>query len=95
MNFPFFRLKPDQIDELAALRDRALVAETKVVLLEDIVQHRVPKRDPAGRFASTKPDTKAMLTRLFKDLTAKEREAAKVRALSRAKALAEGKGVRR
>lgn len=35
MNFPFFSLKPDRIDELAGLRDQVIVAETKAILLEN------------------------------------------------------------
>lgn len=39
-------LRPRNVEEVAALRDRALVAETKALLLEDIVHHQArPRRE--------------------------------------------------
>lgn len=44
MNLPFrFPHRPTR-EEYAAMRDRALVAETKAVLLENIVEHSAARR---------------------------------------------------
>jgi hypothetical protein len=64
-DFPFHR-KPDR-SETAALRDRALIAETQVLLLRDIVEHprrrREPRRDKQS-VIDAKKDTTAKLQRL-------------------------------
>lgn len=80
--FPFFARNRD---ETAELRDRLIVAETRALLLEDIVQHvrpPEPPRDPGGRFVSTRPDRRAELA-AFVDglkLSDDERAAARLRA---------------
>ena len=70
MNFHFpslFRPKPS-LEEFAAMRDRALVAETKAVLLENIVEHaNRPRREirkDAGSYLAAKSETTQRLMRL-------------------------------
>lgn len=69
MNFPFrFSHRPTR-EEYAAMRDRALVAETKAVLLENIVEHlpRKPLREPRSDKASiiaAKAETTQRLMRM-------------------------------
>jgi hypothetical protein len=64
-HFPsLFRPKPS-LEEYAAMRDRALVAETKAVLLENIVEHaNRPRREvlkDAGRYREESAKRKAEL----------------------------------
>ena len=67
MNFHLprlFRPKPS-LEEFAAMRDRALVAETKAVLLENIVEHsnrhRREIRKDAGSYRDQAAKRKAEL----------------------------------
>lgn len=68
MNFPFrFSHRPTR-EEFAAMRDRALVAETKAVLLENIVEHSARRtrevRKDAGAYLSAKSETTQRLLRV-------------------------------
>ncbi len=61
----FFRKR----DETAELRDRALIAETQVLLLRDIVEHipRKPVREPrkdAASIIAAKAETTQRLMRM-------------------------------
>ena len=58
-----FRRQPSR-SETAALRDRALIAETQVLLLRDIVEHpkrrREPRRDKQSVIEAKKATTEAL-----------------------------------
>lgn len=88
MNFhwPFAR-KPEPIPVIIGeLRDRCIAAETKALLLEDIVQHRArPKAQPrneAGQFVSPAIETHHRLINIFMSVTPEVRAAAIERAKS-------------
>lgn len=79
MIFDFiFHRKPDR-SETAALRDRALIAETQVLLLRDMVEHRRKLREPRRdkqAVIDAKKETTARLQRVtaaqrFKELEPK------------------------
>lgn len=65
MNLPFRFFHRPTREEYAAMRDRALVAETKAVLLLDIVEHanrpRREVRKDAGRYREESAKRKAEL----------------------------------
>lgn len=68
MSFHFgFSHRPTR-EEYAAMRDRALVAETKAVLLENIVEHRARRtrevRKDAGAYRAAKSETTQRLMRV-------------------------------
>ncbi len=68
MNLPFRFFHRPTREDYAAMRDRALVAETKAVLLENIVEHanrpRREVRKDAGRYRAAKDETTQRLMRL-------------------------------
>jgi len=83
MNFPFFRLKPDQIDVIAGLRDQIIELGTHVRFLE--ADKPVPQpRDDAGRYVSKVEITRQRLARCVSRLTPEEAQSARMRGGRRA-----------
>lgn len=65
MNLPFFR-RPDP--EKAALRDRAIIAESQVVFLQDMLRPKREVRKDSSRYSKAKVETTQRLLRLYPDV---------------------------
>lgn len=90
MNFhwPFF-IKPKSA-EVAELRDRCIVAETRAILLENELERaRRPKRErrrDAGAFRDAREATTQRYAERLSTLTPEQRKSAMLRAANRVKA---------
>lgn len=71
----FSRPKPYEREAVAGLRDEVIHLGTSVRFIEDMLRNPV-KRDSAGRFVSTRPDTRKQLADFCASLTPDERAAA-------------------
>ena len=73
LGLPFFKSR--EREAVAGLRDEAIHLGTSVRFIEDMLRNPV-KRDSAGRFVSTRPDTRKQLADFCASLTVDERAAA-------------------